>query len=1030
VYAAAVESDDSTNDVGIDGYAAADDSADLLTALTTGTGTDAMLLRYRIKEKHVGNAIYAESVDPTTAIDPAADTSAVLVGFRYRRSTPYDAQRANYVQAYKHNTAGTEAVFASAAYSNWGSVKPQKGPNDVVLAAVATDNADDVTRVEIIPGLFATSVKGGGTFTMSLSADGVVYAFGNGAQGRLGIGGGGNKTTPVPVTGGSLTGKTVTAVVGGGTLTLALDSDGVVHAWGHNNTGQTGQGVIGNVYTTPVAVTGGSLTGKTVTAVSTGTDHSFALDSDGLLHAFGWNLFGQLGVGGTAPRSIPVLVTGGSLAGKTVTAVYGGWRFSLALDSEGGVHAWGDNTYGQIGQGNFDVATYETPVAVTGGSLAGKTVTTAAIGHYHVLALVGTEIHAWGRNHVGQLGDGSTSDANEPVQISGYSAAAVAGGEISSYVLGTDGVVYAFGGGSDGQLAQGPGDTGNKATPVPIVPGSLTGKTVIAIDGGWFHAFALDSDGGVHAWGRNSSGQLGVGDTVRRTTPVAVDPPFTPPVPMTYAYKFDQVSFYYLHDSETRTLGGARVVFANSATSKVLLLHTLKDVADVSFVPSKTIGSNDSLVAENPRMTDNSTAIVAGTVWESVEASWLVQTSSVHNNNTNNVGWKAFNKTNVDFNDGWHSEVEGMPQSISIKYPTAQSLASYSITSRNHTGPSKGYPISFTLQGSEDGTDESWVDLDVRSNLSWSINETKAFTLSAPSAQYSYFRLYVTVSSHDFVFIGEWQLFTSRAAPLALTGSDWGTGDHLFVYAKAVESDDSTNDVGIDGYSPSADSANLLTALTADARLLRYQIREKHVGNAIYAESVDPGIGVDPAADTSAVLMGFRFRRSTPYDARRANYVQAYKHNTAGTEAVFASAAYSNWGSVTPQKGPNDVVLATVATDDVTRVEIIPDLATAVDAGLTVHRGVERGRRRVHFRMERIRPARTGDRVDRLTPVPITGGSLTGKTVTAVAAGNQHTLAIDSDGVIHGWGRNHASSDWARANHRTASRPCSSRGGR
>jgi alpha-tubulin suppressor-like RCC1 family protein len=953
VYAKAVESDDSTNDVGIDGYSPSADSANLLTALTA----DARLLRYQIREKNVGNTRYAESADPGIGVDPAADTSAVLVGFRYRKSTPYDAQRANYVQAYKDGTTGTEAVFTTAAYSNWGSVTPQKGPNDVVMAAVATDYRDEdlvfpdgkvskflgvfsifhhrsdgvfrflvsrpdhhngagtdsqawfdllagndkfmrvpqfgendiytvrnrgiydssffqadvatldgvkaftnnvntlfvvymygpaveypsgrlVTRVEVIPD-FATAVQGGGESTVALSADGVVYAWGRNLNGQLGQGDNDTRLTPVPVTGGSLAGKKVTAISAGFHQVLALDSDGVLHGWGRNDAGHLGQGYADPIRVlTPVSITGGSLTGKTVTAVAGGRNQSFALDSDGVLHAWGRNDDGELGQGVTGNLLTPVFVTGGSLTGKTVTALASSMEsavFMVAITSDGVVHAWGRNANGQIGQGNFNVANYTTPMAVMG--LTGKIVTAVACGESHALVLDSDGgVHAWGANNTGQLGIGSTSDSNVPVQISGIKGAAISAGRLNSYILGTDGVLYAFGRGAEGQLGQGP-PSGAKFTPVPTVGGSLTGKNVTAVMGGNLFTLALDSNGGVHAWGANNTGQLGLGDTDQRNTPVAVDLPLEPPVPMTYAHSAPAgVSVYYLHDSETRNIRGARIDFADSVTSKVLLLHTLKGLPALTVDAYKAVG--EGLLAENPPMTGNSTSTVAGTVWEDYSASGFVASaSSIFSSSFQ--AFRAFDKQPFRApgqQTVWASvnnvNMVRDPEWLRLDYPASVSvvLKKYSLTSREEDANyANDFPNTFDIQGTnaESPEDDDWVTLDTQTGQASRIEarfQTVEYDLSQNTQAYDKYRILVRGVGVDdgggrgdgtfYVAFAEFRLFTTRPAPLALTGSDWATGGHLFVYATAAESEDATYDVGIDGYSAAADGANLLTALT------------------------------------------------------------------------------------------------------------------------------------------------------------------------------------------------------------------------
>ena len=129
-----------------------------------------------------------------------------------------------------------------------------------------------------------------------------------------------------------------------------LTSDGKVFAWGENSSGQLGNGTT-NDSTTPVAVDmRGALSGKTVTAIAAGSYHTLVLTSDGKVFAWGYNGWGQLGDGTTTHRTTAVAVDmSGALLGKTVTAIAGGGGHTVALTSDGKVFAWGQNTYGQLG---------------------------------------------------------------------------------------------------------------------------------------------------------------------------------------------------------------------------------------------------------------------------------------------------------------------------------------------------------------------------------------------------------------------------------------------------------------------------------------------------------------------------------------------------------------------------------------------------------------------------------------------------------------------------------------------------------
>src|SRR2546428_345598 len=158
-----------------------------------------------------------------------------------------------------------------------------------------------------------------------------------------------------------------------------------VTAWGGNFYGQLGNGsstgpdtcMFGEpCSTTPVAVSG-LMSG--VSTVSAGGGHSLTLLKNGTVMAWGDNFYGQLGDGTTVNSDVPVAVSG--LSG--VTAVSAGRLHGLALLSDGTVRAWGDNVYGQLGDGSTSSSDVPVPVSGVGGVAA------VSAGGAHSLALLG-----------------------------------------------------------------------------------------------------------------------------------------------------------------------------------------------------------------------------------------------------------------------------------------------------------------------------------------------------------------------------------------------------------------------------------------------------------------------------------------------------------------------------------------------------------------------------------------------------------------------------------------------------------------
>ncbi len=224
-----------------------------------------------------------------------------------------------------------------------------------------------------------------------------LYSWGSNAHGQLGNGSTTNSGAPVKV---SLpAGVTATAAAAGGDFSLAVGSDGKLYAWGDNTNGELGNGTT-NSSTTPVVVS--MPAGVTATAVAAGESHSVALGSNGSVYDWGNNGFGQLGNGGTTDVHTPVKVT--LPAGVTPISVAAGQFMTEALASNGDVYAWGDGAMGELG--NAKTVDETTPIQVNVSS-----VTALAAGGYHSLVIAGGAIYAYGYGGLGQLGNGALTNA-------------------------------------------------------------------------------------------------------------------------------------------------------------------------------------------------------------------------------------------------------------------------------------------------------------------------------------------------------------------------------------------------------------------------------------------------------------------------------------------------------------------------------------------------------------------------------------------------------------------------------------------
>ncbi|MCP3168481.1 MopE-related protein [Myxococcus qinghaiensis] len=292
-------------------------------------------------------------------------------------------------------------------------------------------------------GLLAIKTIAAGAYhSLALGVDGRVWAWGQNASGQAGLGStGGTVLVPTQVPGLS----NIQAIAANGSFSLALSLDGQVFAWGQNTSGQLGTGSTSASVSSPVQVT----RLPTIRAIAAGVNHTLALDADGQLWAWGFNNAGQVGTGSTSPSMVltPTRVMGVPRA----KAIAAGAGHSLIIDEQfGNVWAWGQNTFGQTGTGSASSTPVLSPSPV-GGVFAA---TAIAAGHNMAIIIMGNGlVKSWGHNASGQLGNGTTVTSASPVDVTGLGdASSIAAGAQHAVAVRPGCPVWAWGNNSQGQL--------------------------------------------------------------------------------------------------------------------------------------------------------------------------------------------------------------------------------------------------------------------------------------------------------------------------------------------------------------------------------------------------------------------------------------------------------------------------------------------------------------------------------------------------------------------------------------------------
>jgi alpha-tubulin suppressor-like RCC1 family protein len=240
--------------------------------------------------------------------------------------------------------------------------------------------------------------------------------------------------------------------------------------------------------------------------------YKIAIQKNGRAWGWGNNNTGQMGDNSTICRATPVSVGGLT---KTFCKIGIGYSHAVAIAYTGRAWSWGVNTYGQLGDNS--VTQRFTPVAVLG---AAKTFCQIAAGSAHGAALDQYgRVWCWGYNTYGQLGDNTSISKRTPVSILGAVKTFCTISSGDSHILAIDKNGRAWGWGFNLFGTLGDNSVTNRATPVSVL-GAV--KTFCQISGGGIHNLAIDKNGRAWGWGYNYYGQIGNNSATSQRTPVSV----------------------------------------------------------------------------------------------------------------------------------------------------------------------------------------------------------------------------------------------------------------------------------------------------------------------------------------------------------------------------------------------------------------------------------------------------------------------------------------------------------------------------
>jgi len=427
-------------------------------------------------------------------------------------------------------TAGSvHSLFIKDDYTLWTSGSNQFGKlglNDAVDRSSFTQIGTESYSI----------ISAGPNTSAGIRIDNTLWTWGYNNFGQLGVSGLVDRSNPtqvtVPGTGPWL------AVSASENYMLGVSGAGLgtpfsVYAWGGNGDGATGLNVATGNNQTPVITKAGAA-GASFTQVSTNRNstnfNSMALTSDGKIWMWGYGAGGELGSGTAGTRSSPVLVTG-STSWSQISKGAGG-RLINAVATNNTLYHWGIvvtyfptetpttlSSPVQIGN-NSIFNSFPSPTYAVNSEPGQGSWTSVSAGNSFSLGIKENKLYAWGQNTAGQLAQGDTVVRLSPTQVGLNDWSVITTSETNNFAGAIDSTNTLFLWGVNTNYQLGDGTTVSKSSPVAAFATGTSSYVQVSV--GASHTLAVQNDGTLWAWGSNVNYILGLGDTVIRSIPTQV----------------------------------------------------------------------------------------------------------------------------------------------------------------------------------------------------------------------------------------------------------------------------------------------------------------------------------------------------------------------------------------------------------------------------------------------------------------------------------------------------------------------------